>query len=360
LSQDLTQYYSGLGAVWNGTHYGSFYYVNGKLQFARNDQAGKIVGTATTIESNMTTTPYNMELHWLSNKKQFAAFWRIYKSSSYEHSYALLSSTGKLMSKVKLPFLTRSTVRFAWNGTYFGAAYTDYVSSPRAYTVKLQRFTITGSTFGSVYNMSPSNDDYKASPAVGVSGNQFGVAWRESRDSKYNVYFRLVNGSGRMAGKDVNVSNTTLSTSGNVLVSGTSQDFLVVYKRIVSSTNSSYALYTNRISKLQNVYTAKQATRLTAKPYSSYYGIQAIPPISSASSFALTWVDTRTSPYQIYAQRLSSTGALQGGEFKVSSATSSIYTYPLVAPVASKQWGVFWLDTSSGKRQVWFRSICGF
>jgi hypothetical protein len=301
-----------------------------------------------------------MELHWLSNKKQFAAFWRIYKSSSYEHSYALLSSTGKLMTKVKLPFLQRSTVRFAWNGTYFAAAYQEYISSPRTYTIKLQRFTITGSTVGKAHTLSPSNSDYKYSPGIGVSGSYFGVGWRESRGGKYNVYFRLINATGVMATKDVNVSNTTLNTSGNVLVTGTNQDFLVVYKRVVSATDNNYALYSNRISKSQNVYTAKQATRLTAKPYSSYYSIQPIPPVSNTSSFALTWIDSRTSPYQAYAQRLSYSGALQGGEFKVSSATSSIYTYPLVAPVASKQWGVFWLDTSSGKRQVWFRSICGF
>ena len=130
--------------------------------------------------------------------------------------------------------------------------------------------------------------------------------------------------------------------------------YLVAYSD--NRNNNTYQLYARR------VYTNGTASTTTRYVSSNVKSVIS-PDLKSLGGtslyFGAVWGDSRTNPRQLWFAKLSFSGLLVGKELQVSQTTG--YTsFHAIAPITDKLVGIFWIDSSTGRGQIYFRGLCGF
>jgi hypothetical protein len=114
----------------------------------------------------------------------------------------------------------------AWNGTAYAALYTGSTDGFDIYRTML---TNTGEKIApGEERVTAVNSDSAGGP-VFWTGNKFGVAWQDRRDSDYEIYFNTLDVDGKKFGPDIRLTNAS-EFSINPDLGFTGQKFVVVWQ----------------------------------------------------------------------------------------------------------------------------------
>ncbi len=181
----------------------------------------------------------------------------------------------------------------AWssaNGTFF-AVWDDYRSGTRYQIYGTRLYPSNGTTYvlngGSSISAGASNSDM---PALADTGGGTGVAWYDNRDANYEIYLARIDYNGMKVGSDLRVTNDIASSFAPSLV----------------WTGGEYGLF---------------------------------------------WEDNRAGNYDTWFQRISSAGALVGGNLQVSSTTGLLQPSAAFSGLDYMTTGHF--DFSLAEAQPW-------
>ena len=184
-------------------------------------------------------------------------------------------------------------------------------------------------------------------PSLVWTGSEYGVAWQESRDGNYEIYFARLDRSGNKIGSEVRVTvNAAMSVQPSLVWTGSEYGLTWCDDR-----NGDMDLYFTRLSATgKKTGGDVRVTLLTTN--SSYPSL-----VWTGSEYGVAWTEGGPAGSGIRFARLDSLGAMIGSDFWLSVAN------PFVATQASAVWtgteyGVAWHDDRAGLiNEVYFARV---
>lgn len=165
---------------------------------------------------------------------------------------------------------------------------------------------IVAGILGSPFEASPAVSQQQ-DPAIAYGNGQYLAAWTDSRPASGAGLYGARITSGGTVGPDFLIASSAQPASRPaVAYDGASDRFLVVYE----SNNVILGQLVNADGTLDGtsfIIASAAGTRSDAKVAFD----------STSNRYLVTWTDARTSPLQIYGQRVSATGGLVGGNFAI-------------------------------------------
>ncbi len=349
LSTDLTKVYSQLAVAWNGAAFAAVYSLDKEVHFQRWGLDGKPIGAAVKLTSNG-VSPFYMKLLWTG--KEYAMLWYEYLNNKRVYTLARLTTTGTVISRTVLSALSNGLgeARMAWNGTDYGIVW--YEPSPKP-SVKFLLVSGAGVPQGSALELpDAANSTTPQTPDIAALSSRFGTVWRDRRNNQYDVFFQMVDNTGKKSGTERNLSSST-SISFYPRITANRYYFMVSY---VDSKTGSSLIYNRRIYSSGTPSSIVSTLSTLVKNPSQMVNSPFHP--STSTYYSAAWRDARTSPFQLWFARLTSSGSRVGTEIQVSNTTKSV-VFPNIVPVTASLIAVFWLDDSTGNSQIYFRVLCG-
>lgn len=189
-----------------------------------------------------------------------------------------------------------------------------------------QRVKHDGSLIGKNFAISMATDDQiNAALAYGKKMNQYLVVWQDCRNAGTtltDIYGQLVSHDGKLIGSNfVITKHTANSYEVSVAYNSTDDDFLIVWEDDRSTTVGNNNIYGQRISSggklLGSEIAISTAPKNQIRPEIAYN--------ASNKMYLVVWQDLRSSSItdpDIYGQRIKNTGALDGSNFAISTASA--------------------------------------
>ncbi len=187
----------------------------------------------------------------------------------------------------------------------------------------------------------------QTSPAI-VSDGSGGaiIAWQDRRNGNYDIYVQRIAASGaaQWTLNGAVVCAASYDQTGPVLVSDGAGGAIVVWQD--RRNNSNYDLYAQRISSSGVPQWSENGVAVSAAPYDQMFPAA----VSDGSGGAIiAWQDKRNCNYDIYAQRVSASGATQWTADGIAICT--IAGYQLTPAIVSDGSGgaiITWPDYRTG------------
>jgi hypothetical protein len=178
-------------------------------------------------------------------------------------------------------------------------------------------------------------------PALAYNGTNYLVAWTDPRNGADGDIF-AARVSTTLA---VNVADFVVSRSANTqrtaAVAYSGSNYLVVWQDFRAGATSN--IYGTRVSTAGAVLDASGIAICTAT------GHQLAPTVAfDGTQYMVAWEDLRNGNSDIFAQRVSTAGALTGGNITVSTATNLQQTPSIARNASGTGTLVAWADTRSG------------
>jgi hypothetical protein len=298
----------------------------------------------------------------------FVVVWQDYSQSGGDTSGSavrgqMFSSTG---SKVGSEFLVNTTT----SGSQLDAAitgqglggfvvvWTDTSGSggdTSGYAIRGQRFTSSGSKFGSEFLVNTTTSGDQGNPSIAANSiGVFMVVWTDTSKSGGDTSGSAIRGqrfhsSGSKQGSEFLVNTTTSGGQGRPRVAALPAGFVVVWTDTSKSggDTSGSAVRGQVFDPVDDKLGSEFLINTTTSGDQCYPSITAVPGVG----FVVVWTDTSqsggdTSGYAIRGQRFTSTGGKIGSEFLVNTTTSGYQMYPSVTAVPGVGFVVVWTDTS--------------
>lgn len=220
--------------------------------------------------------------------------------------------------------------------------------------IYFQRYNSFGTAIGT--NKKANDDTGKAIqwyPSIAMDGfGSFVIAWMDYRNNNFDIYLQRFNSDGITQGVNSKV-NDDVGTKGQFYSSvamDASGNFVVVWIDNRSGNNDIY------FQRYDNLGINQGANRkVNDDAGTAWQGFPSVS-MSSASSFAIVWEDTRNDNYDIYFQRYNSEGTILGTNNKVNDDfASSDQSYPSIAIDNSGNFVVTWCDFRNGNSDIYFQ-----
>ncbi|WP_284186858.1 cadherin domain-containing protein, partial [Zoogloea oryzae] len=213
-----------------------------------------------------------------------------------------------------------------------------------------QRYNASGVAQGAQFHVNTYTTDNQRNPAVAMDANgNFVVVWESnSQDgSSYGIYAQRYNSSGVAQGSEFRVNTTTtydqieasvaMDANGNFVVAWQS------WSQDLVNTNGIYAQRYNSSGVAQgseflvNTYTTESQTEPSVA-------------MDASGNFVIAWQSFGQDGDNegIYAKRYNSSGVVQGSEFHVSTYTTSNQDLPVVAMDSTGNFVVVWESNQDG------------
>jgi len=229
-----------------------------------------------------------------------------------------------------------------WGDTNYLVVFVRYTDYQYIYGRKVNS---SGSLVGDTFAIctTPSDDMWShLNPAVAWDGTNYLVVWDDYRSaSNYDIYGQIVNSAGGLVG-----SNFPICTAANdqrrpdIVWDGT--NYLVVW---YDRRNGNWDIYGQRINTSGGLVGSN--IPISTDGSSQYYPAVAW----SGNQYLVVWRDYRGDYYDIYGQRLDATGGLFGTNFVVSTAATD-QDYPDLAWDGS-HYLVVWHQDVSGYYDIY-------
>ncbi len=242
-----------------------------------------------------------------------------------------------------------------------------------------QRFTAQGARLGGEFQVNQYVFHNQRTPAVAALANgNFVVTWvseMQRTSSSVDIYARIFNAAGDPQGDEFPVNTTTSKVCANPQVAGSpAGGFAVVWSQndnLVSTLGSSYGTQVsgptqtapspNSWDVFGRLFTASGASAGSPLRLNSYTpGNQFAPKISVfGNDYLIVWVSVGedTSREGVYGQFLTSSGGMQGVEFRVNTTTISRQIHPAVTSDGVSRFLVVWTSFGAGTGfDLWGRS----
>ncbi len=229
----------------------------------------------------------------------------------------------------------------AWSGTTFLVAYSAPTGDIEGVRLNSSAAVLAPVPLGlSTRNAIASESD----PVVAWNGTNYLVVWVDARNGNSDIYGTLIDTSGRVLGSD----SVPISVAGGEQVTPSvawnGSAFLVAWD---DARNGGHDIYGTEVSATGTVSSP------TGVAYSTAAGDQTAPSVTAnGSSFLVAWVDARSGVSfedDIYATRISAGGLVQDpGGIKVSNEGSSAPNGPAVASDGTNYLVVFAENRGTG------------
>ncbi len=168
-----------------------------------------------------------------------------------------------------------------------------------------------------------SNDQTDVAVAYDSKMNHYLVVWQDYRNTNTtltDIYGQIISHDGTPKGKNFVISNHPANSyEPSVAYNSTDDEFLVVWQDDRSTTATVFNIYGQRLSGVGQ--TLGNEIPISAVP--TYQSHPEVAYDASNKTYLVVWQDNRnfaTAKEDIYGQRLKNTGALDGGNFPISTA----------------------------------------
>jgi hypothetical protein len=241
------------------------------------------------------------------------------------------------------------------NGDYLVVWY--YHTGEYNWDIYGQRVSSSGALLGSEIPISTASQG-QFSPAVAynsISG-EYLVVWEDIRGGTIrDIYGQRVSSSGALLGSEIPISTASGGQySPKVAYNGTSGEYLVVWGDARNGTTN-YDIYGQRVSSSGALLGSDIAI-------STASGNQYLPAVaynSTIGDYLVAWQDPRSGNIRdIYGQRVSSSGALLGSEIPISTDSGDQSSPQVAYNSASGEYLVVWTDPR-GSGDIYGQRVSG-
>jgi hypothetical protein len=242
----------------------------------------------------------------------------------------------------------------AYNSTdneYLVVWHTYLPPDTNSFDVYGQRVAATGALQGSDIPISIGSGN-QGSPVVAYNStdNEYLVVWsdyRSSATSSPDIYGHRVDATGALQGIDIPIS-TASGDEGSpaVAYNSTDNEYLIVWQDNRNWAATEFDVYGQRVD-------ATGALQGIGIPVSTYTNQQAFPEIaydSANNEYLVVWQDSRrpdTIDLDVYGQRVSPTGTLQGSDIPISAASAGTAYSKAAYNSTDNEYLVVWHDYRS-------------
>lgn len=218
-----------------------------------------------------------------------------------------------------------------------------------------QRYTAAGVPTGGQFQISQFTTGYQSNPSVAMDADgDFVVCWESGPadtsiqtgqdGSGFGIYARRYNSAGAAQGNEFLINGTTTGDQLRPSVAVDANGNFVVAWQSAAQDGNGFGVYARRFSSAG----AALANEFKANTFTT--GNQLDPSVArdQDGDFVVTWTSGNLSTgqdgsfYGVYAQRYNSSGAAQGGEFRVNTYTTDYQTASRVAMDTSGNFVVSW------------------
>jgi uncharacterized membrane protein len=189
---------------------------------------------------------------------------------------------------------------------------------------------------------SPRDSD---NPSLVWTGEVYGVAWQDYRDSNWEIYFSRINAEGFEMSTDVRVTDASLESVFPTLVWNGREYGLAWQDSRVGNQEIYFTRLTSVGVKLGSDVRVTAAAGGSASPSLAWTG----------SEYGVVWQDYRDSNWEIYFTRLTATGEEVGTDVRITAALQASNSPSLVW--TSDGYGVAWVDNRDGNDEIYFSRL---
>ncbi len=224
---------------------------------------------------------------------EFGVFWGDNQATAHSASFALVSA-GQKVGTDELVTSGQSWVDYGdvvWDGTGWAAVWTDVRNG--AWQIYFARMGPDGALLGQEVQVSHGGVQAYL-PRLAWSGQEYAVAWTDSRDGNDEIYFARISATGQPVGGEVRVTNAPNGSVGPALV-------------------------------------------------------------WAGSRYVLAWLDKRSGVAQVWLANLDGQGNKVGGDRLETCGQAAVYR-PSLAWTGSSL-GLAWGDSRNGNIEVYFKLV---
>ena len=200
----------------------------------------------------------------------------------------------------------------ASNGNIVHTVWWDNRLDPINYEIFYKRSTDAGVSWGADVRLTNNAGDSQY-PSVSVTGSVVHVAWQDSRDGNFEIYYKRSTDGGVSWGSDIRLTNASFeSWNPSVAVSGAAVNIVWQERR-----DGNDEIYTKRSTDGGNSWEAD--TRLTNNS-----DVSALPSVIISGSVVHTvWDDTRDGNAEIYYKRSADGGVSWGTDIRLTNNSAA-------------------------------------
>jgi hypothetical protein len=204
--------------VWAGTEYGLIWRDrrdgNWEIYFTRLDESGDKIGGDIRISNNAS---YSSEVSIVWTGEGYGVAWIDNPDGNWDILFALLDRVGSVVHEERVT-TDPGDSRFptvAWSGSEFGIAWNDdRDGNDEIYFVRLDADGYKIGAESRITADSAGSDK----PWLAWSGEEWGVAWHDTRHGYSEIYFQRIDTSGAPWGSDVRVTDDNYGSDQPSLV----------------------------------------------------------------------------------------------------------------------------------------------
>ncbi len=336
-----TSYYPSM--VWTGSEYGMAYYDNrdGNLEiyFDRLDSAGNKIGSDIRVTSDANSS-YEPSLVWTGTHHAIA--WRDFRDGNGEIYFTRLDTSGnKVGSDIRLTNDTGNGVRpsLIWTGREYGVSWYDSRDgNGEIYFCRMDQY---GNKVRSDVRIT-SNSAGSWNPSLAWTGNEYGVAWYDYRDSNYEIYFARLDANGKKIGSDIRVTSDIAISQFPSLIWNGSEYGLSWYDERDGNGEIYFVRLDSTGTKIGTDIRVTQDAAASTRPSLTWTG----------EEYGIAWNDSRDGNPEIYLTTLDSTGTKLSADLRITAALENSH-YPSLVWNGS-EYAVSWFDYRDLNNEIYF------
>lgn len=315
----------------------------------RVSDEGDLLGGEIAI-SRASSTQQSPAVAYNETNNEYLVVWHDYRNyaSSGSDIYAQrVSGSGALLGG-NFP-VSAQAANEALPGVAYNAANNEHLvvweAGGSSADIKGRRVSGSGALLGGeIAVATASGAQYEPDVAYSYVNNEYLVVWDDHRAADSHVYGRRVSNAGALLGGEIQVSTDLgYQRESSVAYDGTVNEYLVVWGQYYWGGSGNSDIYGQRVSGGGTLQGGNFAI-------SNAPGAQSTPAVSYAffaliGEYLVTWSDSRAGgDSNIYGQRVSSAGALVGGEFPISTAPGDQYRPAIAYYGDDREYLVVWQD----------------
>jgi hypothetical protein len=305
--------------AWTGSEYGvawqDFRDGNWEIYFARLDASGDLIpGSEVRVTSTSGNTE-NPSLVWTG--AEYGLAWDDYHASAWVVSFTRLSPTGEiLMEETRV---SRSLGRdfrqpsLVWTGEEYGVAWhAEQIGGN--WEIDFARVDASGVRIDDPILVSDADPANSYAPSLVWADGEYGLVWRDKRDGNWELYFTRIDPESGPVGSNVRITNDPGYSSELDLI-WTGAEYGVAWN---DSRDGDWEVYFATFD--ENGSRAGFDLRVSVDDaYDSWY-----PAIAwSGGEYGITWQDARHGNDEVYFARLDSSGGWVEPETRLTEDAAS-------------------------------------
>ena len=205
-----------------------------------------------------------------------------------------------------------------------------------------QRFDASGAVQGGEFRVNTYVTGNQLYPSVASSPiGDFVVVWQSGHDgSGYGIFGQRFDASGTPQGSEFQINTFTVGIQERPAVSADANGNFTVVWDSAGQDGSSYGIFGQRF----NASGALQGGEFRVNTYTTSVQLDARVASDANGNFVVVWGSNQQdgSSLGVFAQRFDATGATQGSEFRVNTYTSNSQALPTVTSDANGNFVVVW------------------